>query len=78
MKTKTRKVYIIQYRKALARWVDVKCKFNGKYIAEFKGCIGSKYRPSEKDLEEAKVSANDFAKENYRVIERTILWVDEK
>lgn len=76
--SRVRKKYVLQYRNKQGKWVDVKCDYNGTYLSDLGGCIGNKSKPSKKAMEKAMKHVNDFAVNNYRVIERTILFIENK
>jgi len=80
MKTtsKVRKKYVLQYCERPSVWVDIDCIYNGVYLADFGGYTGNKSKPTEKVFERIKKQINDFADNNYRVVERTIVLIDSK
>ena len=80
MKTssKVRKKYVIQYCERPSVWVDIDCDYNGVYLIDFGGCTGNKVKPSKKTMEKIMQQVNDFASNNYRVVERTIVFIDNR
>lgn len=76
--SRVRKKYVLQYRQKPNQWVDVRCDYNGVYLVDLGGCIGNKTKPSKKVMEKAMKMVNDFATNNYRVIERTIVFIENR
>lgn len=80
MKTtsKVRKKYVVQHCPKPNVWVDIDCKYNGVYLPDFGCCTGNKVKPSKKTMEKIMQQVNDFASNNYRVVERTIVFIDNR
>lgn len=70
------KRYLIQFCDNQT-WRDVHCRYNGKWNSSFEMYEGNKEKPSKKDLESAKIKESNFSDNLYRVIEKTIIFMEE-
>lgn len=71
------KKYLIQHKGKNGKWGTLNLDFHGPYVQDFSEQIGSNKKPDAYWMERAMKFANDFSKENFRVIERTVIWYDE-
>lgn len=78
LRTKSFKRYVIQYFDSdIDEWVDVKCDYNGKYNYFVSNYEGRPTRPSQADLEEAKIAVSNFSDSMFRIAEKTYIIVEE-
>lgn len=78
LSTKTLKKYLIQhFDEETDQWFDVKCSFNGKYNFIVSTYEGNEKKPSTADIEQAKISVQNFSDSMFRVVEKTIVIIEE-
>lgn len=74
--TRVEKRYLIQFC-ANKVWRDVDCDFNGKWIKSFSMFEGNKFKPTIEELERAKKAESNFSDNLFRVVEKTIIILEE-
>lgn len=76
--TKCIKRYVIQHCDDTSEtWYDVKCKYNGRYVQIISGFEGSDVKPTREDLDDAKMTVSNFSDSMFRIVEKTIVIIEE-
>lgn len=74
--TKVEKRYLIQFCDNKT-WRDVNCDFNGRWIKSFSMFEGSKSKPTVEHLDGAKKAESNYSDNLFRIIEKTIIILEE-
>lgn len=78
LSTKSIKKYLIQYYDtSINKWINVDCPYNGSYNFVTRTLEGADRKPLSSDIEDAMKSVSNFADSMFRVVERTIIILDE-
>lgn len=76
--TKTVQKYLIQsFDEDAGKWYDVPCWFNASFNFITRTYEGADRKPTEEDMEEAKIAVNNFSNSMFRVVKKTIVIIDE-
>lgn len=78
LSTKTVQKYLIQFfDEETKHWLDVPCWFNGGFNFVTRTYEGADRKPTELDIEEAKIAVNSFSNSMFRIVKKTIVIIDE-